>query len=151
MTAIELAEAQARDPGTTVAAALRERAGWAHLPSRPMRLAPPVALLGLLATAARRPPVTARWPYLARRHPRHPRTPAAGFPARPVAARQPASHPAGHPQPALRPPRLSRGAGHHRESRATIDPRSGHAIHCHAPGRVPSRGLLPGRGRPANL
>lgn len=29
-----------------------ERAAWAHLPSRPVRLAPPVALLGLLATAA---------------------------------------------------------------------------------------------------
>ena len=107
MTVIELAEAQARDLGTTVSAALAgEGAAWAHLPSRPMRLAPPVALLGLLATAARRPPVTARWPYLARRHPRHPRTPATGFPARPVAARQPPSHPAGHPQPALRSPRL---------------------------------------------
>ena len=29
-----------------------ERASWAHLPSHPVRLAPPVALLGLLATAA---------------------------------------------------------------------------------------------------
>jgi len=56
MTAIELAEAQARDPGTTVAAALRGAGRRAHLPSRAMRLAPPVALLGLLATAARRPP-----------------------------------------------------------------------------------------------
>ena len=29
-----------------------QRASWAHLPSHPIRLAPPVALLGLLATAA---------------------------------------------------------------------------------------------------
>jgi len=29
-----------------------QRAAWAHLPSRPVRLAPPVALLGLLGTAA---------------------------------------------------------------------------------------------------
>ena len=40
------------------------------------------------------------------------------------------------------------GAGHHCESRATIDPRSGHAIHCHAPGRVPSRGCYQAGGDP---
>jgi transcriptional regulator with XRE-family HTH domain len=134
------------DPGAAVAAA-RRRAGLLGAPAVPPSAA---GTAGRAAGSARHRHRDRRsrpgWPYPAWRYPRHPRTPAAGFPARPVAARQSASHPAGHSPASAPPAQAFPGAGHHRESRAIIDPHSGHAIYCHAPGRVPSRGLLPGRG-----